>query len=362
VALDISTVQTKKILSAVVKLALSVGLIGFLAYSAAQDKQFGELVARPKNWPLLACALPLCLLAVTVTILRWHLLIGALGLSFSVRETLRAGFLGYLANLLPFGLVAGDSLKAVMLIQRNPRRKTEAVASVLVDRVLGLFALLLLAAIASLFLPANQLARLAEQDRTAITRLCWCVEAAALVASVGLAVMLIPAVTRSKLWDLLEHAPLVGPILHKLVGAMRVYRQRVSLLFGAIGVSLIVHLLYVVAIAVMTASIGIAPEHRPALGSIFVIVPPSMIAGALPIGFYEVAITLLFRAASPAAAPLNMGLLIALGYRIIQILIASIGVGYWLAGRGQVRELMHEAEEQPPEDPFENETTATVSP
>src|SRR5205823_12211888 len=101
----------------------------------------------------------ICLLAVTITILRWHLLVHALGLSFTVRETLRAGFLGYLANLLPFGLVAGDSLKAVMLIHRNPRRKTEAVAAVLVDRVLGLYALLLLAAVASLLMPAEQLIR-----------------------------------------------------------------------------------------------------------------------------------------------------------------------------------------------------------
>jgi len=105
-------VQLKKVLATLVKVALSLALIGYLLGRAAGDKQFGELVAGPKNWPLLACTLPLCLLAVTVTILRWHLLVRALGLSFTVRETLRAGYLGYLANLLPFGLVAGDSLKA----------------------------------------------------------------------------------------------------------------------------------------------------------------------------------------------------------------------------------------------------------
>src|SRR3954447_6250567 len=143
-------------------------LIGFLLKRAAGDPQFGELISRPKNWPVLLCALPICLFSVTLTILRWNLLVRAIGLSFTVQQTLRAGFLGYLANLLPFGLVAGDSLKSVLLIHRNPRRKTEAVASVLVDRVLGLYALLLLAAIASLLLPAEQLARLAEPEQTAI--------------------------------------------------------------------------------------------------------------------------------------------------------------------------------------------------
>jgi glycosyltransferase 2 family protein len=343
-----SAASLKKLLSTVLKLGISAALVGWLVYMAANDPQFAELVAGPKNWPVLVLALPVCLAAVTITILRWHLLIHALGLQFTVRETLRAGFLAYLANLLPMGLVAGDSLKAVMLIHRNPRRKTESVAAVFVDRVLGLFALLLLAAMASLFLPSEQLARLAESDRAVITRLCWVVQIAALVCSVGMIVMLIPAVTHSRLWDLLEHMPLVGPILHKLVAAMRAYRRRLDLLVAAVGVSLVIHLLYCTAILIMTRSIGILPEHRPAPGSIFVIVPPSMIAGALPLGFYEVAITLLFRAASPPAAPPNMGLLVALGYRLIQIAIATIGVGYWLAGRREVRELMHEAQEERP--------------
>jgi hypothetical protein len=338
----------KNAVSAAVKLAVSAALIGYLVKRAWSDPQFAALLEGPKNWPLLVCVLPVCLVAVTITILRWHLLVHSLELSFRVRETLRAGFLAYLANLLPLGLVAGDSLKAVMLIHRNPTRKTEAVASVLVDRVLGLYALLLLAAIASLLLPAERIAALDAPDQAVIRRLCRVVQVLSVVSTGGLVVMLIPAVTHSRLWDLLEHAPLVGGVLHKLVGAMRAYRRRIDLLLAAIGISLVVHSLYVTAIAIMTQSIGIDVAYQPKLGSIFVVVPPSMIAGALPIGFYEVTITLLFRAVSPPGAPENMGLLIALGYRISQIAIATIGVGYWLAGRREVGELMHEAEETPP--------------
>jgi uncharacterized membrane protein YbhN (UPF0104 family) len=332
------------------KLALSGLLIGYLVLRATSDPQFGQLLAGRKDWPVLLAALPVCLAAVTITILRWHLLVHALGLEFSVGQTLRAGFLGYLANLLPLGLVAGDSLKAVMLIHANPRRKTEAVASVLVDRVLGLYALLLLAAGASLLLPAEQLAQLAVEDRQMIQRLCGVVQGVAMLASLALGVMWIPAVTQSRLWDRLEHAPLVGGVLHRLVGAMRTYRRRGSLLWAAIGVSLVVHLLYVAAVVLITLGIGLPPNQRPAVGSIFVIVPPSMIAGALPIGVYEVTITLLFRAASPPQAPPNVGLVIALAYRLIQISIATIGAGYWLAGRREVRALVAEAETELPAD------------
>lgn len=340
--------QLRKILSAAAKVAISVVLIGFLVIRASRDQQFGALVTGEKNWPLLFCALPFCLAAVTITILRWGLLIHALGLAFTIRETLRAGYIGYLANLLPFGLVAGDSLKAIMLIHRNLRRKTEAVASVFVDRIIGLYALLLLAALASWFLPAEKLSLLSSDDRLTIVRLCYTVQTATILSTLGLVVMLIPAVTQSRLWDVLEHAPAVGPVLHKLVGAMRAYRKRVDLLLISIGISLIIHVCYVCAVALMTQSIGIAVQHRPPLASIFIIVPPSMIAGALPIGSFEVVFTLLFKAISPAGAPPTTGLLIALVYRVFQIVISTIGAVYWLAGRSEVRELMHEAETLPP--------------
>ena len=341
--------QTKQVLTTVLKVGLSTALVGYLAWQAWNDPRFYALAARPKNWPLLVGALPICLAAVTVTILRWQLLVRTLGLSFTTRDALRAGFVGYLVNLAPFGLVGGDSLKAVLLIHKNPRRKTEAVASVLVDRVTGLYALLLLAAVASLFFDRSQLATLTAAEQATIVNLCRVVQTLALISTTGLVVMLIPGVTESRLWDLVEHTPLVGPVLHKLVGAMRVYRRRVDVLLATIGISLTIHLLYSASVAVMATAIGIAPEHRPPLGSIFVITPPSMIAGALPIGAFELTLNLLFRCVSPAGAPANAGLLIALAYRIIQITISSIGVVYWLTSRSEVSEVMHEAEEAPPE-------------
>ena len=341
--------QTKQLISNGIKVALSAALIGYLAWQAYHDQRFYDLATKPKNWAVLVCALPLCLAAVTVTILRWQLFVRTLGLTFTTRDALRAGFVGYLVNLAPFGLVGGDSIKAVMLIHKNPRRKTEAVASVVVDRVIGLYALLLLAAIASLFLKRSQFESLDPVETATIVNLCRVVQTLSLMSTAGLIVMLLPGVTESRLWDLLEHTPLVGAVLHKLVGAMRVYRRRVDVLLAAIGISLAIHLLYVSSVAVMATSIGIAPEHQPPFGSIFVIVPPSMIAGALPIGAYELTLNLLFRSISPAGAPENAGLLIALAYRIIQICISSIGVIYWLTSRSEVSEVMHEAEDAPPE-------------
>jgi uncharacterized protein (TIRG00374 family) len=342
----IARVQAKKVVSTLLKVAASAAMLGYLGYQASRDEQFWQLVTGHKNWLFAGLALLICTVDVTITILRWHMLVRTLGLNLPLRVALRAGFLAYLVNLLPFGVVGGDSLKAVMLIQREPKRKTEAVATVVVDRVIGLYSLLLLAAIASLFIPAEQLERLAAADRVTVLRLCKLVQLAAVTGTAGVTVLLIPGVTHLRVWDLLEAVPVVGGILHKLVGAMRMYRRRIDRLAIAAGVSLGIHLFYILSITFLTIALDVAPEHRPGLGPMFVIVPPSMIAGALPIGAFEVVLNLLIRSVSPPGAPQNVGFLLALAYRVIQICISMIGVGYWLTHRGEVDDLLQEAEEK----------------
>jgi hypothetical protein len=83
---------------------------------------------------------------------------------------------------------------------------------------------------------------------------------------------------------------------------------------------------------------------RPALGTHFVFVPLSMVAGALPIGTLEGVLDLLYRVFSSTAVPAGQGFAIALAYRILQMLVASIGVVLYFTGRQEVKELMHEAE------------------
>ena len=52
--------------------------------------------------------------AVVVTLIRWCYLVRALGLTLSMRDALRIGFLGYLFNLAPME-IGGGVVKAVML-------------------------------------------------------------------------------------------------------------------------------------------------------------------------------------------------------------------------------------------------------
>lgn len=288
---------------------------------------------------MLGLALACVLAAVTVTILRWHLLLRTLGLQFTVRESLRAGFMGYLFNLLPLGLAGADAVKAGFLIHRNSSRKTEAITTVIIDRVLGLYALLVLAGGAAMLLERNQPEFFTRSENAGTLFLCRFAQYAALGATLGFGFMLIPGVTNLKFWDTLERMPGVGGILQKLVAAMRTYRQASSRLLLAVVMSFLVHTLYVGMVYFVGRGLC---SPQPTLGTHLVFVPISMVAGALPIGAFEVTLNGLYAAFSPPGVPATQGLLIAVTYRLLQVTVATIGVVYYLTGRQEVKQLLAE--------------------
>lgn len=276
------------------------------------------------------------LLAVSLTMFRWRLLVRALDIPLSMPDALRVGFLGYLFNLLPLGLVGGDGLKAYFVAKKFPSHATEAVATVLLDRVIGLAALLMFAGIATLQLDLNSFG---EKDRGLITNICLATRWAGGISFCGLMVFLIPGLTGLSLWDRLSGLPLVGKQLGKLVEAMRLYRKRADQILVAILMSLAVHGLYVIMIYLVGSSLleDGKPTAQPSFATHFVMGPLSMTAGALPLGSMEVVLSVLYDAMIPADQLENAigqkGFLIALVYRLLQISVASIGMIYYVMGR-----------------------------
>ena len=78
-----------------------------------------------------------------MTFVRWYLLVRALQLQFRLVDAFRLGFLGYLFNFVVVGSVGGDLFKAIFIAREQPGRRAEAVATVLVDRIVGVYALVL---------------------------------------------------------------------------------------------------------------------------------------------------------------------------------------------------------------------------
>ena len=89
-------------------------------------------------------------MAVLLTFVRWWYLVRALAIPLRFSDSIRIGFWGYLFNFLPLGIVGGDVVKTVMLDHEYPRNRAKALASVLVDRVIGLYVLFVVASVAIL--------------------------------------------------------------------------------------------------------------------------------------------------------------------------------------------------------------------
>jgi uncharacterized protein (TIRG00374 family) len=326
-----------------------LAILGYLFSDIYRNDSFAKFWEAPKRWDLLAAALGLTLVAVTITIVRWHWLIRALRLPFRLRDALRLGFLGYLLNFVSFGSVGGDLFKAVFVARELHGHRAEAVATVVVDRLIGLFGIFLLAT-ASIIATGAWEAETSERMRLLYRATFICTGVAGL-AIAGL--LLLP----DALWHAIERRlgrlPRIGSICERLIAAVRRYRRAVWVLALALGATVVAQAMFTVAFYFVSAG---SLEVHPSLGSHMVIVPLATLVGILPLpmsglGAVEVAIDFMYhnvpRAVEGTAALLparGVGALVSLANRIVSLAVAMIGVGVYFASRREVAEVMHEVE------------------
>jgi uncharacterized protein (TIRG00374 family) len=325
----------------IVKFAFSAGIIAWLVYD--NGPAFEQLRGQPKHWGLFALAWLASLAAVMLTFVRWFVLVRALDLSFSMKDAFRLGFLGYLLNFVSLGNVGGDLFKAVFVAREQPGRRAEAVATVVLDRVVGLYMLFVMASVA--ILATGQLNSTDAQIQFISRATLICTG----LGLIGIMVLLVPGVTQGRFSAFLERMPRLGPLFGRLLGAIRIYRSRLTMLMLAAALSVAVHGLS--ATGVYLAARGL-PGQVPPLADHFVIVPLAFVTGVLPLpanglGALEYVIDFLYeRVPAGMAVAKGRGFVVALGYRLITILIAMVGVGYYLVSRREVVELLHEADEE----------------
>ncbi|MBN2023447.1 MAG: flippase-like domain-containing protein [Pirellulales bacterium] len=330
----------KRFVIAAIKIGLSAGIIAYLVRDAQQNQAFSNLCSQPKQWWLLAAAWLACAGAVLLTLIRWHLLIRAVAVPSTLRNSLRIGFLGFFVNLSPMGIVGGDLLKAVMLGRNHPGSRAKCAASVVIDRVIGLYMLFVVATVAIL------MSQLWQLPVPAVRQVCYVTFAITAVGAVGLGIMMIPAVTEGRLAQWLSDLPRVGRLARSLIESVRIYGRSPGVLAVAALLSVGVHSLF--ALGVFLIACGL-PGNVHSLGAHFVVTPLASATGVipLPLGPFEYVLDSLYAyiPLAGAAIPKGQGLVVALAYRIINVLIAMIGAGYYFAARRELAEVLHEADQ-----------------
>jgi len=339
----------KKFLIVLLKIGISAAIVAWMVGDAMKTKDgvnvFANLVEQHKHWAMLAAAWTLCMVATLVMFVRWWYLVRALEIPCRFADAVRISFWGFLFNLAPLGIVGGDLVKAALLAHEQRRYRARAVASVLIDRVIGLYLLLVVASTAIL------LTGFWRMDVADIRLICHATFALTVAGAVGIAVMLTPGVAERCGARLLGRIPRVGPMLESLSDAVRMLRHKPGVLIVSSAMSVGVHCLSAAGCYLIARGL---PGRVLALSSYFVIMP---LSGAtcvlpLPLGPLELVLEFLYTHVPTEAGAIatGQGLLVALGYRLMTLLIAALGICYYFGNRRQLAEVIHEAghEDQSP--------------
>jgi hypothetical protein len=90
-------------------------------------------------------AIGFLILATLFAITRWWRLLALIGCATSWMTALRVTYVGLFFNLIVPGMSGGDVARAIIVVREHPGSRADALVSVVVDRILGLIAILSLA-------------------------------------------------------------------------------------------------------------------------------------------------------------------------------------------------------------------------
>jgi uncharacterized protein (TIRG00374 family) len=302
-------------------LALSI-----LAFLFTQNREGLEQVAsRQIVWSWFLIAAVLRMVTLLVAMFRWWILVRAQDIPFAFRDAVRLGLLGNLFNFIVPGTVGGDVTKVLLAVRENPEAKAIVAATVVLDRLIGLYSLVLVGAVASLLHPSFW----SHPELSAVMLVFLGGSVAGLV---GLLIALHPAALKSRFMTKLQALPRVGSVVIELCRGVALYQTRRRVLAGAVGLGLIVHLTNISAFVCCTAALGMV-EIPSWLTHLFIVPVAEIAAAFLPlpggIGAREGALQVLYGFTTGSEAATQAGFFAGLSFSLLSIGVALIG-GAWV--------------------------------
>jgi len=310
--------------------AVAFGLLGLVVHQ--NRAKIREVFAKPVDYRCFAVGLAVYLTALVLTFARWHRLVRAQGIDFSLRDAVRLGFIGNVFNLVIPGAVGGDVIKAAFLCRMHPDRKPQAVASMVLDRVLGLLGLFLLAGTAGLLSWRG-----ADPQVRLLIGLIW----GALVAGfTGLAVAFSPGLYRP-LNRLVAGRGKLETIVRELESIGSAYRERLGTVAGMLAAAVVSHALFV--LAFYSASLALF-DAMPTLVQHYLMVPLALFTTAVPLPFGALGLSESISGKLFEMVHHTEGAIAMMAFRILMYASGAFSACVYLANIRQVRTLAHDAE------------------
>ena len=336
----------------VFKYALAFGLLaGVIWWYWEPDSDRGlarvwqkyAIEGQPINGGYLVLAFAVMAASLSLTLVRWYLLVRAQGLPCRLRDAFRLGLFGFFYNAFLPGSVGGDAVKAAGLAL-SQKRRTVAVATVVMDRAIALWGLVwFVALLGGAFWALGWLEGPAAATSQRIVTLAGAIVATSVVA--WLLLGLLPDWRAERFAGRLARIPKVGTAAAEFWRAVWMYRcqQRsvaTALVLSWIGQVGFVFTFYFSVLALWDPSAG----RIPTVAEHFLLVPIGLVIQAMPgspggAGIGEAGFGGLYAWFGCAAAVAVLGSLVQ------RVIMWTIGlIGYLIALRMPSKSLADTAE------------------
>ena len=275
-----------------------------------------------------AFAVSLFLVGITIVlgVIRWRMVLEVQGLHLPMRRAVGITFVAQFFNSFLLGSTGGDLIKAYYAARETHHKKTEAVVTVFVDRLLGLWSMLLFAAL--MMLPNLRL--LFTHERLGACAVLILSMLAVLSVVLGIAFWggLSKPFPKARSW--VKKLP-KGDLLERSLDSCRQFGRHRVFMLKAVGLSMALNAVCV--LQVITLANGLNLVISPV--NLFVIVPIIICISALPItpsglGVRENLFVLMLAAPEiniPATSALSLSLLTYAGGLFWSLIGGAVYVG-----------------------------------
>jgi uncharacterized protein (TIRG00374 family) len=268
------TTRTRHFLIGLLKYGLGFGALGYMLASNWNPTETSPgirgLLEMTPDVSLLAAIAALYAAVLALQYARWYVLVRGIDLPFTPVLAAKLGLVGTYYNAFLPGSVGGDLMKAYYIARGQPGRRAAAVATVVVDRLVGLFGLLWFSALVGggLWLAGDE--RVASSAfLQKIVRVCGVLVA---LAVAGWVVMGFLSPQRAdRLTGRLNRVPKVGKALAEVWFAVWTYRQRPRVLYAAVALTAVCH---VAMVLTFHLAVRVYPTTGPGTLAEHVVVAP----------------------------------------------------------------------------------------
>jgi uncharacterized protein (TIRG00374 family) len=277
----------KRIVITALKYGVGFGLLAFIIWwkwnptvdaQGRESPGLSQILQNPIRPLPLMLAATICTASVLLTFVRWFILVRAQGLPFSLSNALRLGLVGFFFNTFLPGSVGGDIIKAAG-IAREQSRRTVAVATVLIDRAVGLWGLAwVVALLGGFFWAAGLLPTDANGFLQTIVFLSWGIGAVTLLGWILLGFL--PAWRAQRFAGRLERIPKIGRAAAEFWRAVWIYRLQGKSVGLALLLAIIGHVGFVLVFFFAASTLAADPSDIPSVLTHYLIIPIGMAAQA----------------------------------------------------------------------------------